>query len=353
MKLETSSRPPRDADARPRPGRLHKLTGPLRQAADRMRNDLRLAIVTLYSLSLLVTVGGFSAYRAATGDLLIALVDALIVAAFVGLAALAWNPRWTRLATNIIAAIAALSVVTVVIVLGLSHQWVFSTLVGNYLLAERRMALAVNTTMVLTVALQPGTFATGTEQATFVAVAITVSLFSVIFSSRVHSQRAALTEMAERDGLTGAYNRRSLDRDLAALIERQAGTTQPMSVAVLDIDDFKRLNDEQGHARGDEVLVEMTEIVNAMTRDSDRFYRYGGEEFVLFMPGTALTGAWQAIDKLRQAVADPANSVAAGVTISAGIAEFRDGEDREAWLDRADQALLEAKRAGKNRVMRG
>ncbi|RFF32888.1 GGDEF domain-containing protein [Wenzhouxiangella sediminis] len=318
--------------------------------ARRMRQDLRLAIVTLYTLCVMATVTPFAAYRIIEGQFLVGMSDLTIVAVFTGLAALAWNPGWTRLAANITSGAAAAAVIAVVLGLGLSPLWMFSTLVGNFLMADRRVALLVNGAMIGAVALHPASSSTPTDHATLIAVAIMTSLFSLIFAARVDSQRQRLSLLAERDGLTGAFNRRSLDRDLPAFVEASKRSKEPCCLAILDLDDFKRLNDEAGHDAGDRVLVRLAGVVTSATREQDRFYRYGGEEFVLLLPRTSLEGARHALTKLRSAFAQDRPAEEPAVTFSAGLSEHAAGESPEDWLIRADRALFRAKRSGKDRV---
>ena len=312
----------------------------------RMRHDLQLAIITLYSLCVLVFIGPFAVYRLTHGDIVIGLADSLLLVCFLALAALAWNPRWTRLLANVLAAVAALGVVAVTMLLDLSPMWVFSTLVGNFLMAERRVALAVNSSMVIILAVQPHLFQNSAEHATFVSVVSMTSLFSLIFASRVRTQRAQLHELAARDGLTGAYNRRSLDNDLTQLID--TGSQQTHSLAMIDLDNFKQLNDVLGHEHGDLMLKLLCQAAMDGTRGGDRFYRYGGEEFVLLLPETSLAGAEVALENLSQQFkqVQPANDQP--VSFSAGLAEYTPGESRDAWLSRADSALRQAKRDGKD-----
>jgi len=318
----------------------------LSTVGQRMRNDLQLAIITLYSLCVLVFIGPFAVYRLTHGDIVIGLADSLLLVCFLALAAMAWNPRWTRLLANVLAAVAALGVVTVIMLLDLSPMWVFSTLVGNFLMAERRVALAVNSAMVMIIALQPTLFQNTAEHATFVSVVSMTSLFSLIFASRVRTQRAQLHELAARDGLTGAYNRRSLDADLTQLVD--TASQQTHSLALIDLDNFKQLNDGLGHETGDRMLKLLSRVARDSTRGSDRFYRYGGEEFVLLLPETSLSGARVALTNLSQQFSQVQSAGARPVTFSAGLAEHTPGEGQDVWLSRADGALREAKRDGKN-----
>jgi diguanylate cyclase (GGDEF)-like protein len=333
-------------DPKPQPSNRGSWPERLRAMSRRMRQDVQLAIITLYSLCALLIIGPFAVFRLARGELAIGVTDSLIVVSFLALAALAWNPTWTRYVANLLAIVAASAVVFVILILGLSPMWAISTLVGNFLMAERRVALISNGIMAIAITMQPGVFRGMAEQATFVAVVIMTSLFSLIFASRVTTQRLQLSELAARDGLTGAFNRRSLDHDLARLIEDHS--RQPHSLALLDLDNFKQLNDDHGHQAGDDILELLARVACEGTRGGDRFYRYGGEEFVLLLPETPLSGAEVALINLGQRFKEAQSGDGPPVTFSAGLAEYLSDEDPETWLTRADRALMQAKRAGKD-----
>lgn len=148
--------------------------------------------------------------------------------------------------------------------------------------------------------------------------------------------------LAETDPLTGIANRRTF---LDQLTELSAEGSPVFSVLMLDLDDFKRLNDAHGHLFGDHVLVNVARTLTENIRPDDRIARYGGEEFVVAMPGTKLPDATATAERLRQAVAD-----AAPTSISIGCAARRPGESAQSVLRRADDLLLDAKRTGKNTV---
>lgn len=160
--------------------------------------------------------------------------------------------------------------------------------------------------------------------------------------------------LASRDELTGALNRRSVLRQLEEERERLARTGQQFGVAILDIDNFKNINDEHGHLVGDDVLRRFTINVAAEMRTTDRLGRYGGEEFLLLMTGIPdADAATAAADRVRNAVArQDWGAVVPGlkVTFSAGVTMCRAGESDEQMLGRADRALYRAKREGRNCV---
>jgi diguanylate cyclase len=160
-------------------------------------------------------------------------------------------------------------------------------------------------------------------------------------------------ELATRDALTGLLNRRAMVELLARehpRIERGQG---PLVLALLDIDFFKRINDELGHGTGDEVLRRFASVIKEQLRAADALARWGGEEFLLLMPGTRADDARLVLDRLRGAIANGGFETIAAqlkVSFSAGLAEVREGESQDAAIDRADRALYRAKQAGRNRV---
>ena len=188
-------------------------------------------------------------------------------------------------------------------------------------------------------------------------LAITVGRMRSRLAAQKQELREALAlnrELATRDALTGLLNRRAMVELLGRehpRIERGQG---PLAVALLDIDLFKRINDNLGHGVGDEVLRRFAAILKAQLRAADALARWGGEEFLLLMPGTHLDDARLVLDRLRRAVhaSDEFAAVAADlkVTFSAGLVEVGEGESQDAALERADRALYQAKERGRNRI---
>ncbi|MCF8197701.1 MAG: GGDEF domain-containing protein, partial [Sulfuritalea sp.] len=160
--------------------------------------------------------------------------------------------------------------------------------------------------------------------------------------------------LASRDELTGALNRRSL---MAALERERAHAERSgvsLSVAMIDLDHFKRVNDTYGHAAGDEVLRTLAATVHETMRTTDVFGRYGGEEFMMILVGSAPELALGAMERIRNVLAAktwPTIAPEFSVTLSAGIACHRKGESGEALLHRADKALYQAKDAGRNTII--
>jgi len=159
-----------------------------------------------------------------------------------------------------------------------------------------------------------------------------------------------LEQQARSDELTGLANRRSCDAALASELERCERYGEPFSLLMLDLDHFKRVNDERGHAAGDLLLQHVAEVIGHHVRQTDVAARWGGEEFVVLLPSTRETGAARLAEKLREAIGALTRDDETGVTVSVGYGQYARGEGRDAFLGRLDDALYAAKEAGRDRV---
>ena len=176
------------------------------------------------------------------------------------------------------------------------------------------------------------------------------------FSDRLRDNVQMTIEMAVTDGLTGLHNRRYLERHLSGLVQQAVARSKPLSALVLDIDHFKAINDAFGHAVGDDALREFSRRLRKTVRGIDLACRMGGEEFVVVMPDTDSALALVVGERLRQQIGHEPFAVADGretipVTVSIGIASLSSPADTpEDLLKRADRALYQAKKGGRNRV---
>ncbi|HQR80179.1 MAG TPA: diguanylate cyclase, partial [Actinomycetota bacterium] len=171
----------------------------------------------------------------------------------------------------------------------------------------------------------------------------------------IRSLEAGLREQALRDPLTGLYNRRYLEETIGRELARAGREQIPLSLMMIDLDHFKRVNDEHGHAAGDQVLRWLGDLLTAKLRPGDIACRYGGEEFVVIMPAAPLDIALERAEEIRTAftplVSAASGNRHSGVTLSAGLAVFPTHATTAGELRRcADVALYAAKRAGRNRV---
>ena len=188
-------------------------------------------------------------------------------------------------------------------------------------------------------------------------VAYGVLIAGLRFFADLHVRASTLERTAERmralahtDALTGLGNRRQADLWLVREVQRAARYARPFSVLMLDIDHFKRLNDEHGHAAGDRVLADLASELVGMVRASDAVVRWGGEEFLVLAPETGLGDAVQVAELVRRQIAKLPLGDAHRTTVSVGVAAFRSGDDPESLVARADAALYMAKRSGRNAV---
>lgn len=173
---------------------------------------------------------------------------------------------------------------------------------------------------------------------------------------RIEQLRAELElvgKLVREDQLTGALNRRGLDEALEREVARAERSEAPLCVVLLDIDDFKLINDSHGHQVGDFALVHLVAIIRETLRTNDLIGRYGGDEFVLLLPNSRIEEASAVLARLHGEVA--AKPLAWGnqklhATFSAGIAEQRKGQSVAALMQRIDAALYESKRVGKDRI---
>lgn len=176
--------------------------------------------------------------------------------------------------------------------------------------------------------------------------------------ARIHeleNQLAEMSELAHEDQLTGSLNRRGLDEVLAREMARAERTKSPLCVAMLDLDDFKKLNDTHGHHAGDNALIHVVKVVKDTLRTMDIIARFGGEEFMIVLPNTPIEDAMQTVTRVQRELTKQIfmhDNQRLLITFSGGVALYKPGEDQATLIQRADEAAYKAKKAGKNRVVR-
>jgi diguanylate cyclase (GGDEF)-like protein len=281
-----------------------------------------------------------------------ALIDAGIVCFMLLLFVFVYVSRRTRTAGILIALgfIAAALMCTLLLGVG-EIYWAFPALMVAYFMLDTRQATILTGGFVACFL----TIVWGVLPAvTLIKICLTLFvtvLLANAFSLTNRRQLETLRRIANVDPLTGAGNRRAqnLKLDAANAIFRRSNS--PACVLILDIDHFKKINDAYGHIAGDQLLVDLCEMVRHSTRVTESLFRYGGEEFVLVAEQTALDTAVNLAEKLRGQIAEAVFSSGIQLTVSIGVAELQRGEGREAWLGRADAALYRAKGRGRNQVV--
>jgi len=188
----------------------------------------------------------------------------------------------------------------------------------------------------------------------FSAARIMVSAAVPAFSrERFRSGLAALSRVATGDVVTGLFNRRYFETRLEAEIERARRQGQDLALLLIDIDDFKHVNDTRGHLEGDRILREVADLLREGVRIFDVCARYGGEEFVIVMPAASETVAQQVAERIRSQIERRFRDESPSVTVSIGVAMLGNQMTPNEFVDIADRRLIDAKRAGKNLVRSG
>lgn len=194
---------------------------------------------------------------------------------------------------------------------------------------------------------------------------VTIDSFRSLLEQEVQARTAELLDknrelerlnqelefQASRDSLTGIYNRMKFDAFLANEIKRSNRYEHAMTLAMIDIDHFKRVNDQHGHAGGDCVLRQLVELVQQHIRESDILARWGGEEFMILFIETPLEESQRVSEKLRQKIESHAFDVVGKLTCSIGLTQMQADDSPESLNNRVDEALYEAKRAGRNQLI--
>ncbi|MGB9811424.1 MAG: GGDEF domain-containing protein [Dictyoglomus turgidum] len=160
-----------------------------------------------------------------------------------------------------------------------------------------------------------------------------------------------LEELSIKDDLTGLYNRRKMDQELEKCLYIWERYNRPFSIIIIDIDDFKKINDTYGHLIGDMVLEKISKIIRENIRKSDIASRWGGEEFLILLPETNLQNATLVAEAFRRKIEEANFGIDEKITVSVGVANIENNESIDSLIQRADKNLYKAKESGKNKVV--
>ncbi len=231
-----------------------------------------------------------------------------------------------------------------------SASWLFPVVIAYYHIMDEQKAWCANA-ITLAIAL-PVVWLSAHTEATLPIIAslAVVSIFSVIGARVTCSYHRSLKTLATTDSLTGLLNRSLLKITLQQAIEQHQRASTPMTLLYLDIDHFKSINDNYGHAAGDDVLTGIGNTIRNTTRLSDSCFRSGGEEFVCLLYGSDLSNGKRLAESMRQRIQSSSLLEHQEVTISIGVASLGSRESRDQWCRRADDNLYAAKCKGRNQV---
>ena len=291
----------------------------------------------------------FAIMRLMNREWLLGLIDVAIVSGLVALAYSVYRTGHIRLLSLAISAFCVGGMLLSVYVNGPQQfSWAFPAMLAVYFLLRPAEAVTINVVTIASLAVLTHGAVPTAEFATMLITLTVTSAFAFAFASITRSHRNRLLQLATQDPLTGAGNRRAMDEKLQEICVSPSTRGRTASLVILDLDNFKHVNDEYGHEVGDQILVGLTETVALRIRSTDTLYRIGGEEFVIITDGEGAGAAERLAEQLREIVQTSHFLPDRPVTISLGVAERGDGEDPKTWLRRADSALYAAKRAGRN-----
>ncbi|MFZ6712234.1 GGDEF domain-containing protein [Undibacterium sp. TC9W] len=292
----------------------------------------------------------FGIVRLLQGNFLMATVDLLIVLGMLCIIVFVWRTRRVRLAGLAVTVFYSMGMLAAVYVKGVPiAYWVYPTMIAAFFILRAKEALMINSISLIVLIVILHKAMQLLDLSSLVVTLVLINLFSYIFSDRTSLQHFELNQQAEKDFLTGAGNRRAFDKQLQTICAKDEVHTD-VCILILDLDHFKRINDQFGHMVGDQVLIQFCALLRSRIRTADCFFRYGGEEFVVIAMGADDIAAARFAEELRTLVEKAQLLRDYPVTVSIGVAKKIAGEDGQAWFQRADTMLYEAKLAGRNAV---
>tara|TARA_R110000737_G_scaffold1063_4_gene3060 strand:- start:1369 stop:2358 length:990 start_codon:yes stop_codon:yes gene_type:complete len=316
---------------------------------ERSTSEKMLLILSAFAA---IAITPFVYLRWQEGDMIMAFIDAALVIGTAGFFVFVYYTRKVNTAKLVLSCFFAIAIVTIVALRGQSHLfWLYPCMIAFFYILPAKPAgiICFIAIALITIILFPSTSAV--ELLTIMATLFLNASFSYVIFDNYNKTNNRLALLASIDPLTSSGNRRALDNKLEKILADQNRASSKVSLLLLDLDHFKKINDNYGHANGDIVLVELVELIQKSSRALDALYRYGGEEFILLPLKVDLQEAKQVAEKLRALVERTIFADDISVTVSIGVAQYRAGETAEAWISRADAALYVAKDNGRNRVV--
>lgn len=315
------------------------------------RTTAEIMLLVLSALSALL-ITPFVYLRYINGDFVVALVDACIILILLLFFIFVYKTRKIETAKVLLAAFLAIAISTVVLIRGQSHlYWLYPAIIAFYYILPERLAglICIAAISVISIEIYPSVNLL--DFSTIIMSFILTSLFSYMIFSNYRKTNDKLELLATIDPLTLSGNRRALDKQLSILLAEQKRKPTTMCLLLLDLDLFKGINDKYGHAIGDQVLIEVSELIASHTRTVDALFRYGGEEFIIVPLKVGLSEAAIVAEKLRVLTSQHSFVNDISLTISIGVAQYITNESAESWIHRADSALYSAKNSGRNQVV--
>ena len=229
--------------------------------------------------------------------------------------------------------------------------WCYPSVISFYMMLSERKAWLANVVLILIVVPESWYILEHPLAIRMAASLVAVSVFTVLFVRALSQQHKRLQALALTDPLTGLYNRSMLAEHLEQAIHHNRRSGTPMALAIIDLDNFKAINDTLGHEAGDDVLRKIANLLKDRLRSIDKVYRLGGEEFLVLLYGTSAEESLLVAEQLRNSIATEKILPETSVTASIGTAVLLPVEGYADWMKRADRNLYRAKQEGRNRVV--
>jgi len=293
----------------------------------------------------------FTFYRSMIGDYSIAAVDLMISVGLITIVVQTLFNKKNKVLNTIAVACFMSGVAWVMDIKGLNMVfWAFPTVGFTYFIMKSYEALSVNIVFIAVITLIFADELTKQQTLSIYPSLILVCLFGFAFSLCAEGQNKKLLRRVSVDTLTGVKSRRSFDDKVYEILESHKRHPNPVSMLIIDLDHFKKINDSFGHKQVDQIVKDLSKTVQSIVRTTDYVYRFGGEEFVVIANYSTLENAAVLAESIREFVTQTASLSKYDLTVSIGVAEIKDRDDADSWFRRADRALYESKESGRNKV---
>lgn len=315
-------------------------------------NNIETKLYTYAFLMALIIIASFGFYKVAIGEFTIAFIDFFICLLLSFAIRLIFIAKFTVEKKLTLVFLSAISILSIIYIQGTVAAvfWAFPMVTSIFFLLDSRLALPINILFIIASMSVAFLNISLVELINLFFSLVLVCISGYIFSSRAEVYHQQLQELVDIDPLTKLKNRHSLKQELINEITLHNCDIHTSSLIILDLDHFKKINDVYGHTTGDKTLVSFANILKTTVRESDKVYRYGGEEFIIIAKNTKLEKAGKLAEHLRKTTENSIIIDGKSVTVSIGVAEVRKGDTTKSWIHRADDSLYKAKESSRNAV---
>ncbi len=295
----------------------------------------------------------FTLYRFYRNEWLIAVVDLVVAVSMAFIFIFVYKTSKVKIVSIALILIAIVGNIISFYIKGVSQiYWVYPAMLVAYYLIDPNKGVILNSFLLLFYL--PKLY-TSIDSITFSTILITVIITNIIayvFASSLRKQEAILLKFASEDYLTSTGNRRALDESIQKLHAQLKNHDLTASLVLLDIDNFKNINDQFGHIVGDQVLVNLSTLLKDHCHQNTEIFRYGGEEFLVLCKHFTLKDTYKMAEQYRRLVKNKIQVKNNSISISIGVAEYIKEESIKDWIHRVDLALYQAKNQGKDRTIK-